>query len=370
MNKPRVLIIENSLDFTGGLNSTLRSSRWLSDQFDFQFLLPSGSRSSLYLQEAGFRVHEMPMQEIRKSLAAMIMYIPRLLRNTSRFAKLVKRHRIDVMISNDYYNLIPPIYKSLGGKIPYLCFVRLLPSRFPGTLVGMWYRLHARHADKILAVSEKVKAQLPANNKIIVQYDGLESDSVADYNMESTTILYLANYIPGKGQEYAVKSFAKICREFPGWKVRFVGSEMGLEKNRKFKRRLAEVAAKLGCDSQFEWKEFTTNTRREFDGAAIVLNFSDSESFSLTVQEALFHGRPVIATDSGGPTEIIDDGTSGIIVARRDVDSMAAAMKRLMSHPEERRQMGEAGHRRMVERFNPSMTFAKLGKLLLSVLNR
>jgi glycosyltransferase involved in cell wall biosynthesis len=370
MNKPRVLIIENSLDFTGGLNSALRSSSWLREQFDFQFLLPAGSRSSLFLKDAGFPVHEMPMREIRKSLAAAVLYFPRLVRNAVRFFKLLKKHEIDLVISNDFYNLIPPTYKILGGNIPYVCFVRLLPSRFPKGLAGMWYSLHARHAAKILAVSERVKVELPPNAKVVVQYDGMEVRPFAPYDKNATSLLYLANYIPGKGQEYAIQSFAKIAFRFPTWKLRFVGSDMGLEKNRKFKNELIKLSRKLGCDPQVEWNDFSTNTQREYALTAIVLNFSDSESFSLTVQEALFHARPVIATDSGGPSEILNNSMGGIIVSRRDIDAMAAAMTRLIADPELRKQMAEEGYKSMIARFNPAMTFEKLKTLLFEVLGR
>ena len=80
---------------------------------------------------------------------------------------------------------------------------------------------------------------------------------------------------------------------------------------------------------QVEWHAFAEKISEEYLDAAIVLNFSESESFSLTCLEAMFYGRPVIATRSGGPSEIIDHNESGILVDVKDVDAMANAMTNL-----------------------------------------
>ena len=367
--KPRILIIENSLDFTGGLNSVLRSSEQLRDRFDFCFLLPSTSQSIRYLKEKGFVVYELPMKEIRKTAGSMLVYFPFLFINSIRLSNLVKKTGIELIVSNDFYNLMPLLYRLIGGDVPYFCYVRFLPSRFPTWLVRGWFSLHARHARKIFAVSEKVKSELPPHPKVVVLYDGMVSEKTnVTWNENSRTILYLANYIPGKGQQYALQSFAHIQNEFPDWILRFVGGDMGLEKNRQFRQTLVELSKNLGCERQIEWCNFSQDIRQEFEHAAIVLNFSDSESFSLTTLEALFYGRPVIATDSGGPSEIIDRDESGIIIPTGNISSMAGAMRRLMSDPRERHRMGSFGRQRVVERFGYEQTFERLRDHYESVL--
>lgn len=62
MQKPRVLILENSADITGALNSILRSTEALCDSFQFCFVLPAGSKAIPALQQKGFEVHALPMQ--------------------------------------------------------------------------------------------------------------------------------------------------------------------------------------------------------------------------------------------------------------------------------------------------------------------
>ena len=73
----------------------------------------------------------------------------------------------------------------------------------------------------------------------------------------------------------------------------------------------------------------------------IVLN-SDVEPFALVLIEAMMTGKPVIATDCGGPPEIIHHGVDGEIVAVGDRPALVSAMIRLARNPGLRERYGKA----------------------------
>jgi glycosyltransferase involved in cell wall biosynthesis len=58
------------------------------------------------------------------------------------------------------------------------------------------------------------------------------------------------------------------------------------------------------------------------------------ESFSLVVREALIAGRPVVASDSGGPQEIVRHGRNGLVFATGHGGDLATCMRRLILEPE------------------------------------
>jgi L-malate glycosyltransferase len=364
MRRPRILIIENSIAVTGALVSIVRSCRDLKEHFDFFFVLPENSIASDYVQKAGFPVYEFPFKEIRKSLW-VVLYIPYLVANTIRLSNLVKSLKIDLINVNDFYNLVAASYRLFGGKVPFVCYVRFLPSKFPQALVKVWSLTQDRFARKVICVSNAVRAQLPFTKKVVVIGNELPEHSVVYQSQNSKILLYPANYIQGKGQEYALESFALIHAKYPEWKLRFVGGDMGLIKNRQFKEMLIRKSKALGLETQVEWHDFSENITVHYLGAAIVLNFSESESFSMTCLEALYYGRPVIGTRCGGPEEIIDDNISGLLVNLRDVNAMAAAIEHLISSPSTREKMGAQGFRDVREKFS----FEKTGKKLLDVYN-
>src|SRR5262249_45499144 len=152
----------------GALKSVVRSSFQLKHDFEFIFLLPAKSQAVTFVKQSGFDCYELNMREIRKDLFALVSYLPYLLLNTIRFFRLVRRLEIDVINVNDFYNLIPAVYRFFGGSKSYVCYVRFLPSKFPQPLVKLWCAMHHRYAEKIIAVSKAVERELPYQQKVMV----------------------------------------------------------------------------------------------------------------------------------------------------------------------------------------------------------
>jgi glycosyltransferase involved in cell wall biosynthesis len=368
--KPRILIIENSIAATGALEAIMRSSIHQIDHFDFIFLLPKNSKAIELVREKGFKVLELPMKELRKKLLSIVIYLPVLLLNTIRLNRLIQKNKIDSLVCNDFYNLLPVAHCIIFGKINYICYVRFLPSKFPRVLVQLWFELHCRFAKKIIAVSHAVEKGLPTNEKVIVIYSELPDDDVNYTPSQSTVILYPANYISGKGQEYALKAFAQVHAKYPQWMLRFVGGDMGLEKNGAFKKSLEAMSENLDIQNQVQWNGFSNNLKEEYLNAGLVLNFSDSESFSLTCLEGLFYGRPVIATRCGGPEEIIDDFKSGLLVPIKNVEDMASAIDNLLKDETQRQKIGADAYDAIRKKFDSKNTVERLLSLYLEYLSQ
>lgn len=363
MTKPRVLLVENSKAVTGALVSAVRSSSQLSHLFHIEFVLPSDSNASSYVQQHGTAVHHLPMVELQKNAASLLAYIPMLMVNTFRLRKLIKSRQIDLVVVNDFYNLLPATYRFFGGKVPLLCYVRFLPSKFPPSLVALWCRWQYRYSHSIIAVSQAVKSELKPDAKIVVIGNELPVEEVSYTPANSTTILYMANFIQGKGQEHALKSFARVVRDFPAWILRFVGGDMGLQKNKAYKAMLMREAKALRVEENIQWVDFQSHTNSEYLSCRFSLNFSESESFSMTVLESMFYGRPVIATRSGGPQEIIDDGVTGRLVEPGDLAGMEQAMREMMDRHFALDPMSKAAFESVRSKFSKANTVDLLGNL-------
>ncbi|MCI0672794.1 MAG: glycosyltransferase [Myxococcaceae bacterium] len=86
--------------------------------------------------------------------------------------------------------------------------------------------------------------------------------------------------------------------------------------------------------------------------AAVVVQKSLHEGFGLTVTEAMWKARPVVASAVGGIQDQMEDGVHGLLLKDpRDLPAFGHAVRKLLDAPEEARQMGARAHARVHERF-------------------
>src|SRR6202030_3352070 len=74
------------------------------------------------------------------------------------------------------------------------------------------------------------------------------------------------------------------------------------------------------------------------------------ETFGQTIQEASASGLPVVAPASGGPLDLVDDGTTGYLVPPGDPDALSAAVRKLTGDQALRGRLGAAARRRVLGR--------------------
>ncbi len=88
---------------------------------------------------------------------------------------------------------------------------------------------------------------------------------------------------------------------------------------------------------------------REGGAADIFINTSHIDNMPVAVVEACAMGIPVVSTSVGGVPDLLTDGQTGLLTPDGDVDSMAAAIRRLCSEPALAARLSEGG-RRLAER--------------------
>lgn len=85
--------------------------------------------------------------------------------------------------------------------------------------------------------------------------------------------------------------------------------------------------------------------------AAVVVQKSVAEGFGLTVAEAMWKGRPVVASRIGGIQDQIDDGVSGLLVDPTDLAAYGQAVAALLGDPQRAARMGAAARARVKDHF-------------------
>jgi trehalose synthase len=102
--------------------------------------------------------------------------------------------------------------------------------------------------------------------------------------------------------------------------------------------------------------------------ATVVVQKSLKEGFGLTVTEAMWKSRPVVASRTGGIQDQIEHGKSGILLDDpTDLDEFAGALRRLLEDPEAARRMGKAARARVKAEFLGVRHLLEYAKLISSL---
>lgn len=114
---------------------------------------------------------------------------------------------------------------------------------------------------------------------------------------------------------------------------------------------LEGLVAELGVGDRVRFLGSVPDVRPVVSAATALILPSDREGLARCVMEAMALSVPAIVSTARGNAELIGDDC-GILVPLGDVAGIAAAMDRLIDHPDEADQMGARGRRRVVERFD------------------
>lgn len=97
---------------------------------------------------------------------------------------------------------------------------------------------------------------------------------------------------------------------------------------------------------------FTNEVNKYMATSDIFVHPSYREGFSMVIQEAMAMELPVITTDIPGPSEVIEEGVTGILVQPRNTESLFLGLKMMLSDRNKMKRMGIAGRKRCEKLFN------------------
>ena len=343
---PILYIIEPCFAVTGAFVAARNTARLLKDSVRIVLVLPEGNRIPLAELSDFWRVDHVPMAPLSKKLPGLLRSLTTLLAGARRMKATMTHDGAQRVQLNDFYVMHGVLLRLLGFRGRIISWVRCHPKRYAGPLATPLLWLARQSADRVVTVSNAMREVLPRKWDIEVLYDGYEGRIRTPRSWQAADekrFVYVGNYIEGKGQDVAIEAFARIAPMDATMRLDFYGGDMGLAKNTAYRARLDALIAQHGLGERVRLHDFMTDTFAVLETAYVALNFSQSESFSMTVLEASGAGVPVIATRSSGPQEIIVEGVTGHLIPVGDVAAAAASMLQLAQDIAAAKAMGEAG---------------------------
>lgn len=191
--------------------------------------------------------------------------------------------------------------------------------------------------------------------------------AMAGWPEDSLVVGHSGRLIGWKGVDVLLRAAARV-----NGRTRFLivggplyGAEPGIEDT------LRELAENLGVAERVHFTGHRDDALALVAGCDVMTHCAvKPEPFGMVVLEAMALGKPMVATLSGGPEEMIDSGRTGVLVEPGDEHALAAELRSLLDDPERRSRLGTAAREEVERRFASTSVRDPLSSLYKDVAAR
>ena len=293
--------------------------------------------------------------------------------------RIIKREAIDVLHTNNGLN-VNGLRAAAWAGIPCVAHMR---GRITGKTTSILQR-NWKHVEKSLlwavAISEYVyrtglESGVPAN-RLVTIHDPID---LAIYDRACTSgktvrerhgitsgrvvVGAFGRVIPFKGQLEFLEAAARIAPELPALLFLIVGDPAD-SGDPAYWARVKALAQTPPLKGKVIFCGYRKDVEAYYYACEIVVHSAiGPEGFGRVVVEAMACSKPVIASDEGGPQDIVTSGEDGILVPPRSVSALAEAIRDLAQDSIERSRLGKAGRDTVERRFSAPVIAPKIAAL-------
>lgn len=347
------------------------------NQFDATVILTSEGTFSKKLREENIQVKviDLPLTLIRlkrgKALRSFLFLIGSLFLVQLFLIRLCiyfKKNKFRLILTN---TVKAHLYGSIAA---YLCSTPLIWrfhdilssadfSPFMIRLISLFGKLFPR---RILAVSNITKEYLVKSglqsSKVDVIFNGVNSERFESKNISKTIrnelkiengvklIGCIGRIVPQKGQKSFLLAIPGVIQKYPETFFLIIGDvflkEMG------YKAELLKIIEENNIKDHIKFTGFRMDVEDVIKSLDIVVFPSVApESFGLSILEAMYLEKPVVASNIGGVCELIKDGMTGMLIEFNHPEQITDRIIYLLSHKEKLAQIGQKAKEMVREKF-------------------
>jgi len=326
----------------------------------------------------------------QKNYEMLFFGLTSIIRNFLYIYKILKKkndHKM-VILEDTYYStdlflfnfLVRRIKKNISiVPIVHHLYYVFAENKFFLTLIKIIEAIFLNESDWIIANSEATEKSIgrliKKSKKFLVAYPGLDkrktvgrrADNSCNYAESSRRLNLLA-----VGSLTRRKDFDTLLRAIRILVDRYSEREFfvnvigDLEKDKCYSAEMLEKARALSLSNHVAFRG-RMDASRLFDFYArsdIFVSTSLHEGFGMAIAEAMYHHLPVVATNCGAISYLVQDGVNGFLVPPGDYGKLAERIVRLLESEQLRKNMGDKGFYKAKE-FDWNRTFNKIYRNLL-----
>lgn len=349
-DKPRVLIIDFTDFFGGGQKFILNLDLCFENEISFFYAI-----ASMELIKALKPVNTLRIDGRLK----------RTIKSIREINKFIEQNSIDIAILNGNR----PIYFSfaISHTVKKIAYKHTSNNAFNSiikrVIASFFLNINYIFCDKVVLLYEKSRNEVILNKKsvhiipnFIVSSHGT-FDQQRKKNNQVVRIVTISRLDSNKGIEWLINCFLDV-QVLVQQKIELIIAGEGPEKDKLYeicRNRNAENVTFLG---------FITSVETLLKSSDIFVLPSRFESFPLTILEAMNFGLPIIATNTGGISELIDHNVNGYMVDYNDSQNLKKHLLTLISNEQKRSLMGTASLEKYTGQFSTDQFKMRLHNVL------
>lgn len=360
----KVLYLDHTAALGGGELALLRLVEGLGDDVEATVVLAEPGPLLDKLAARGLDVRVLPLprrlREVTRSggLLRLLGPVAAFLGYVRALRALIVAEGFDVVHCN---SLRSDLYGCAAARLAGVPVIWHARDRLTRDYLSptMWFA--ARSAVRLLpsatvANSESTKRSLPRGTRdvVVVPSPVCSADDIRVARERTSahrsgrpsggpfTVLVLGRIAPWKGQRLAIDAFALLCAKDPDAQLLVVGAPLFGEDD--YLEELRETTRALGIADRVAFTGFQDDVVGVVTTAHVLIHTSlIPEPFGQVVVQAMAFGTPVVAADEGGPSEVVHDGTNGLLARAGDPASYAGRIDEIRASPDLAQRLVQAG---------------------------
>jgi glycosyltransferase involved in cell wall biosynthesis len=352
--------------FGGPHNQALRLARALEREgVNVTVLLPEHGEGARRLRAAGIDVITTPLHRARatlrlRPLLALVWHLPG---EIKVIRSVIRERAIDVV---QLEGLVNP-HAAIAATLERTAVVwQLLDTRAPMIVRRLLMPLVVRLSDVVMSTGRAVAHVHPGAEALgrrlhpffppvdIDEFspgkiDGDGARRSYGFREEDIVLVSVGNLNPQKGHEYLLRAVGLLRRDGHRAKALVVGAshETHVEYERELYRLCRRLGLGVGRDVVFAGALDDVRPALAAADIFVLSSVPRSEGIPTAAEEAMMMHLPVVATDVGAVSELIEHGVSGLLVRPLDARALADAILHVVD-PDTRTEMGARAHERAV----------------------
>ena len=368
----RIIIIHRSFALTGGAERVIiEKANYLSKQGHSVMLVSyeQGAHPISFPLLDAVKVVDLDCRFFTLSQRSPLAHYLHFLQLKKKFRESLRQtvatfHPEVIVLASDWQFLVKSVLKA-ANQIPVMCefhisydFIVKNISGHPNGIKAKLTKSYARHAIKglkgcaqLISLTEQdAKHWREYARRVVVIPNPLfvYPETTDDVPKLPARIICVGRLNAQKRFDRTITAFSMIAGKYPDWHVDFFGE--GAEK-----ASLQQQIQSLGLEKRIIIHSPTKAIFDEYKKSQLLVLSSEFEGRPMVLIEAMSCATPCLSFDCpSGPAEIIDDRVTGLLAKNGDVADLAEKMEWLITHEEERKEMGRKA-RIAAERYKPEL---------------